>query len=253
MKNPAGTVLRIQKTSIHDGEGLRTVVFLKGCPMRCIWCSTPESQNREIEFGYGSVMTAQEVIAEISKDEVFYFHSGGGVTISGGEPITQADFTAAILYESKKRAINTAIETGMYGGFDELRKILPYLDVLYADIKHIDSDTHKRLTGAGNELILENIKSAADIFGGSVIIRVPLVPTLNMTRENAGGIAEFCMSAGNISEIQLLPYHRLGIDTYRALNRNYEIFETKIPNNEEKEAFASIMRAIATEIRIVTY
>ena len=113
-----GRVLRIEKTSIHDGEGLRTVVFLKGCPLRCKWCSTPESQRMEIEKGYGKDMTVEEVVKEICKDEIFFFHSGGGVTISGGEVLMQADFAKEILISCMEQGIPTAIETSLYSSYD---------------------------------------------------------------------------------------------------------------------------------------
>ena len=241
--NDKGTVLRIEKTSIHDGDGLRTVVFLKGCPLRCMWCSTPESQRAVIEHGYGSVMTVAEVIKEISKDEIFYFHSGGGVTISGGEPLLQADFTAELLKESKRRGINTAIETSMFGDFGSIKKLLPYLDTLYADIKHIDSNAHKHFTGAGNETILENIKAAAECFGGNIVIRIPLIPTVNMTAENAAGIAEFCRGLSKVHMIELLPYHRLGVETYRKLDLEYGFFDVEVPSAGDVEGFAEVVRA----------
>ena len=232
-----GTVLRIEKTSIHDGAGLRTVVFLKGCPLRCMWCSTPESQSGAIEYGYGEIMTVDDVVKEIIKDEIFYFYSGGGVTVSGGEPLAQADFTAAILRESKKRAINTAIETSMYGSFDELQKILPYLDVLFADIKHIDETAHQQATGFSNGLILDNIRAAAETFDGEIVIRVPLIPSWNMTQENATGISDFCKNLGRSVKIELLPYHRLGLETYRRLNRENEFYDVETPNGDEIREF----------------
>ncbi|MCL2873996.1 MAG: glycyl-radical enzyme activating protein [Defluviitaleaceae bacterium] len=236
-----GTVLRIEKTSIHDGDGLRTVVFLKGCPLKCKWCSTPESQCVDIEHSYGNIMTADEVIKEISKDEIFYFHSGGGITISGGEPLLQTDFTSKILQESKIRGINTAIETSMFGNFSDIKKLLPHLDTIYADIKHINSDIHKEFTASGNELILDNIKSVSEIFNGNIIIRVPLIPTFNLNIENAKGIAKFCNELNKISMIELLPYHRLGVDTYRKLGLGYDFFDVKTPSCQEVEEFANII------------
>ena len=246
----AGTVLRIEKTSIHDGPGLRTVVFLKDCPLKCRWCSTPEAQSSSIEFGYGLIMTVGEVMKEISKDEIFYFHSGGGVTISGGEPLIQADFATEILKESKRRAINTALETSMFGDFSELSKLLPYLDTLYADIKHINTNAHRQFTGVGNELILDNIRAAADSFDGEIRIRIPLVPTFNMTSENAEGIGKFCSDLGKVCEIELLPYHRLGVDTYRILGKEYSFSDIKTPELGELEAFADVVRENAKGVTV---
>lgn len=237
----SGTILRIEKTSIHDGDGLRTVVFLKGCPLRCSWCAAPESQSSEISHGYGAFMTVDEVMKEISKDEIFYFHSGGGVTISGGEPLMQADFTAEILKQSKLRGINTAIETSMQANFDDIEKLFPYLDTIYADLKHIDNDLHKKFISAGNKLILDNIKAASQRFAGSLIIRVPLIPTFNMDDETAEGIAKFCKTLDNLSKVELLPYHRLGVETYRKLGIPYDLSDIEIPPKSEIKRFASIV------------
>ena len=138
-----GTILRIERSSIHDGEGLRTVIFLKGCPLRCAWCSTPEGQAEEIESAggktYGSVMTVDELMTEVVKDEVFFFHSSGGITFSGGEPLQQADFVAEVLRRTQMLGINTAMESSLCFPFSELEKVLPHLNILFADLKHIDS------------------------------------------------------------------------------------------------------------------
>ena len=239
-----GTVLKIEKISMHDGDGLRTVVFLKGCPLKCSWCSTPESQGREIEHGFGRIMTVNEVIAEISKDEIFYFHSDGGVTISGGEPLLQVGFTEAILRESKQRGINTAIETSLYGNFDDVKKLLPYLDTVYADVKHIDSEIHKKFTGVGNELIFDNIKAVSGCFSGNLIIRLPLIQTVNMTSQDAEGIAAFYKELVSVNKFELLPYHRLGIGTYRKLGLPYDFYEEKPPSKKDVDEFEARLSAL---------
>ncbi|MDD2573590.1 MAG: glycyl-radical enzyme activating protein [Bacillota bacterium] len=273
-----GTVLRIERSSIHDGQGLRTVLFLKGCPLRCIWCSTPESQNPVPEKGYakercrecglcveacpagalsldgesgglqinrekcrgcfacvdkcpsgalkryGYSMSVEQAVAEVSRDEIFFFHSGGGVTISGGEPLSQARFTAAVLRECKRLGIHTAIETCLFAPWEDVKMALPWLDVLYADIKVMDGALHKKLTGADNTLILENLRRAdASPYNIEIIARVPMIPGITDTGENLSETVRFLRQVKKLKDIELLPYHRLGTDTYKHLGREYSL------------------------------
>jgi pyruvate formate lyase activating enzyme len=218
-----GTVLRIEKCSIHDGDGLRTVVFLKGCPLSCDWCAAPESQDIKTQ-GFGSVMSAAQVLVEIAKDEIFYFHSNGGLTISGGEPLFQPEFTHVLLRESRKNGINTAIETCAYGDFSIIEKLLPYLNVLYADIKHLRDEEHIRHTGVSNSIILENIRRIAHNFSG-LRIRIPLIPGVNMDEDQIKAAAGFCKSLERLELVEFLPYHRLGSETYRRLGRKVPAYQ----------------------------
>lgn len=236
MGENAGIVLRIERASVFDGQGLRTVVFLKGCPLACAWCSTPEGQRPEIEQAkettYGMLMTLEEVIAEVSKDEVFFFHSGGGVTLSGGEPLMQADFAAAILRASRLRGINTALESSVSAPFAELEKVMPLLDTMYVDIKLMDEAMHRKYCGAGNRRILDNIGRLTAVRPSlRVIARVPLVPGVNDSDDNLAETALFCSNHG-IGTIELLPYHRLGVPTYAKLGRAYSLPEVRPPSAE---------------------
>jgi len=237
----SATIIRIERNSIHDGQGLRTVLFLKGCPLKCAWCSTPESQAPDPERGYlrrrctlcglcaescpakalsrsaehktfkfngarcqkcfscaaicptraikwyGYKITAAEALREIVKDEIFYFHSGGGLTLSGGEPLSRPGFAKAVLRGCKKLGIHTAVESCLYLDFADLEATLPGLDLLYADIKHMDNRQHARWTGAGNKLILDNIvKIDQSAFPLEIIIRIPLLPGINDTEKTCG-------------------------------------------------------------------
>jgi pyruvate formate lyase activating enzyme len=226
-------VLRIEKSSLHDGDGLRTVVFLKGCSLHCSWCSTPESQSPVIEQGYGKIMTSEQVMQEVTKDEVFFFHSGGGLTVSGGEPLLQADFVAELLQESHHRSINTAMESSMCLHFDEVIKVLPHLDTLFADIKHMDANKHKDYCGKDNTMILDNIRRAAAWKSSlKLIARVPLIPGVNDDDENMRSLGEFCASLQHLDGVELLPYHRLGVGTYAKLGRRYLLPTVKTPSAE---------------------
>ena len=223
-----GRVLRIEKTSIHDGEGLRTVVFLKGCPLRCKWCSTPESQRMEIEKRYGKDMTVEEVVKEICKDEIFFFHSGGGVTISGGEVLMQADFAKEILIFYMEQRIPTAIETSLYSSYDKIRELLPYLTSMYIDFKVADERLHEFYTGVSNKRIKENLVKVDAEFAEDIHIRIPVIPTVNMNENNMKDTIKFLSNLKHIKDIELLPYHRLGLETYERLGKVYELKDVEM-------------------------
>lgn len=280
-----GTVLRIERTSIHDGAGLRTVLFLKGCPLQCSWCSTPESQCWAPEKGYdagrcigcglcvascptgalhlssegskvsvdqakcsrcflcvvkcphrawkqyGSIMTVEEVIREIAKDEIFFFYSGGGVTVSGGEALSQVDFTAAVLRACGRRGIPAALETSCYAPWGEMEKILPFLQNLYVDLKLMDRDLHQQWVGVDNSLILDNIRRIdQSSHPVEIMVRIPLIPGLNDSDDNLAATGAFCRSLKKLKVIEILPYHRLGKETYSHLGRDYAFKELLPPS-----------------------
>ena len=245
-----GRVLRIEKTSIHDGEGLRTVVFLKGCPLRCKWCSTPESQRMEIENGYGKDMTVEEVVKEICKDEIFFFHSGGGVTISGGEVLMQADFAKEILKSCIEQGIPTAIETSLYSSYDKIRELLPYLTSMYIDFKAADEKRHEFYTGVSNKRIKENLVKVDTEFTGDIHIRTPVIPMVNMFEKNMKEMIKFLKNLKHIKDIELLPYHRLGLETYERLGRVYELKDVEIPDMEILKKMAEVIRAEDSEATV---
>lgn len=238
MEELQGIILRIEKSSIFDGGGLRTVVFLKGCPLSCAWCSTPESQSAEIESvpeeTYGSQMSVSQVMEEIEKDRIFFFHSNGGVTISGGEPLVQADFLQALLKECKFIGLNTAMETSLSMPYSEVLKVVPFLDTIYADIKFIDCHKHRLYCGQENTMILQNIQRlAAEKQPHKIIIRVPLITGINDSDDELSSIADFCNQLQYINGIELLPYHRLGIGTYEKLGRTYMLKDVRPPSPED--------------------
>lgn len=249
-----GTVLRIEKTSIHDGEGLRTVVFLKGCPLRCRWCSTPESQRPEpehVEDGcYGMLMDSQDVVREIAKDEVFFFCSGGGVTISGGEVLCQAEFAREILAGCIHMGIPTAIETSFFAPYERIAMLIPVLSSCYVDFKLCDEDLHLRYTGVSNRLIKDNLQRFAGEFDGDIHIRIPLVPTVNMDEDNIAATAEFLGGLPSVKDVELLAYHRLGVDTYRKLGRTYELSDIASPSYERLLETAGLLHSFAPSLSI---
>lgn len=223
-----GRIFDIQRFSVHDGPGIRTIIFLKGCVLRCRWCCNPESQNYASEImtlsgkskTVGEDVAVEEIMAEAEKDAPYYRRSGGGITLSGGECLCQADFAADILRACKDYGFNTAVESAASIQYSEIKKLLPYLDLFLMDIKHIDSAKHKEFTGKDNSLILENAVKLSNN-AEKLIIRVPVIPTFNDTPEEIGAIAGFAAGLHNVNEIHLLPYHRLGQDKYAGLGRVY--------------------------------
>lgn len=227
--NTKGRIFDIQKYSIHDGPGIRTIVFLKGCAFRCRWCCNPESQEFKIQkmtFGgkektVGYDVTVKEVIDEVLKDMPYYNRSGGGLTLSGGESLLQPEFAVDLLRAAKDYGINTAIETTAFAPFETIEKYLKYLDYVLMDVKHMNEQKHKEFCGQSNKLCLENAKKIKES-GADLTIRVPVIPTFNNTKSEIAEIAKFAKSLG-VKKLHLLPYHRMGEDKYYGLGRDYAL------------------------------
>lgn len=234
-----GRIFDIQRYSIHDGGGIRTIVFLKGCPLRCKWCCNPEGQHYNVEkmaLGgkekiVGQDVTVGEIIDIVERDRIYYRRSGGGLTLSGGESLTQPDFAVALLKTAKERGINTAMESTGFADFSVISRYLPYLDLYLMDIKHMNSAKHKEFTSQPNELILENARKITDA-GARLIVRTPVIPTFNATKEEIGEIAKFASSLKGVTQMHILPYHRIGTDKYKGLNREYSLTGIEPPSKE---------------------
>lgn len=252
-----GRIFDIQKFSVYDGPGIRTIVFLKGCALRCRWCCNPESQEYDIQImqtadgtkTVGKDVSVGNVIEEVLKDRPYYRRSGGGLTLSGGECLLQSDFSAALLEAAKKNGINTAIESTGFSKFENIEKLLPYLDLYLMDIKHINSKKHEEYTGKPNELILENAKKVAQR-ANKLIIRVPVIPTFNDTEEEIEEIARFASSLDNVDELHLLPYHRLGEDKYSGLGREYSLKDIVPPTDEKMELLKRVVEKYRLKCQI---
>ena len=238
-----GRIFNIQKFSVHDGPGVRTIVFLKGCPLRCRWCCNPESQSYEIEQmniagtvkTVGKDVTVGEIMDDIIKDKPYFRRSGGGITLSGGECLYQPEFAEGLLMAARDLGLTTAIETTANASFEVVERLLRHLDYCLMDIKHVNSDKHKEFTTRPNELILENAKKIAEYEGVDLTIRVPVIPGFNDTPEEISQIAEFAASLKGVEEIHLLPYHRMGEDKYKGLGREYLMAGTYPPTAEKME------------------
>ena len=247
--NTKGRIFDIQRYSIHDGPGIRTIVFLKGCVLRCRWCCNPESQNYDIEtmmvHGKPKIMgqdvTVREVMETVEKDRQYYRRSGGGLTLSGGESLCQPDFARDLLRAAKESGINTAMESMGCAPYETIEKILPYLDTYLMDIKHTNVAKHKEFTGKANDLMLENAKKIAESGLTNLVIRVPVVPGFNDRADEIEGIARFADGLKGVKKIHLLPYHRLGQDKYEGLGREYLMGDVLPPTNDKMETLRQIV------------
>ena len=253
-------VTDIQSCSMHDGPGIRTTVFFKGCPLKCIWCHNPEciSYEREVlsypekcigcglcEKGCysgakvicGTEMTSEEIFAKILLDKPYYGENGG-VTFSGGEALSYPEILKELISLCKKEGISTAIETSLFP-YDE--EILSSLDLVMADLKIWDDDSHKKYTGVSNERIKENFKKL-DELGVPFVVRTPLIPGITDSRENIENIRNFVKNFKNIQKYELLPYNPLGNSKLLALGKEAVIFDEKETNVKELTEYADISR-----------
>ncbi|EHL16803.1 glycyl-radical enzyme activating protein [Peptoanaerobacter stomatis] len=285
-----GIVFDIQRFSIHDGPGIRTIIFLKGCPLRCRWCSNPESQKAKPELMFsralcigcgkcvkvckvkaiepekeyivnkekctacgecalvcpagalimkGKEMSVEEVIKEVKKDATQYYRSGGGVTLSGGEALTQSDFAKELFKACKAQGWHTALETEGYASEEVIREVIPNVDLVLLDIKSFDSDVHLAYTGVRNELIKKNAKIIQEL--ADTVIRVPVIPNFNANEKEITDIVKFIKTLPNIRKVHLLAYHRYGENKYKLLGRNYEMNGTEELSEEFVEKFKTIV------------
>jgi len=296
-----GTIFNIQRFSVHDGPGIRTTVFLKGCSLHCFWCQNPEGIRLKPEIMFfpdrcigcgrcftvcprgahviqegthvylrqkcivcgkctetcyagalmptGKSMTVDEVVKEILRDRIFYETSDGGVTLSGGEPLLQRDFSRAILERCKAEELHTAIETAANCQWIDLARLLPVTDIIMMDIKHLNPDKHCQVTGVSNKLILENVRRLAQT-SKPIIIRVPVVPTVNDTAEEIGAIIQFVGAFQNLQYLELLPFHRLGESKYHNLGLNYPASHLKTLTKEKMGQLAARAKESGVEVRI---
>ncbi|MDR2553460.1 MAG: radical SAM protein [Treponema sp.] len=248
-----GLLFNIQKFSLHDGPGIRTVVFFKGCPLSCRWCSNPESQRAEpclLWEGKKGVPDSREyslgeTLELCLQDRPFYEETGGGVTLSGGEVLTQRHFAAALIRSLRDEGIHTALETSGYAEGKVFAEVSSAADLILFDLKHYDSRRHAEGTGFPNELILTNLKNA--LRAGRILLpRIPVIPGYNSLPEDAGAFARLLLSLG-LSRVQLLPFHQFGEKKYALLRRPYAMQGVPQVHPEDLEEYRGIFLALGID------
>lgn len=258
-RNTAGRIFDIQRYSIHDGVGIRTIVFLKGCALRCRWCCNPESQSFDIQTMtingkskvYGKDVTVEEVMEVVKRDMPYYKRSNGGLTLSGGESLLQPEFARDLLHAAKDLGISTAMESMGFAKYETIETLLPYLDTYLMDIKHMDPKKHEQWTGKENTLMVENAMKIAKSGLCNLVIRVPVIPGFNDSVEEILAIARYADSLPGVNKIHLLPYHRYGEGKYAGLGRDYLMGDVPSPTDEYMEKLrAAVVRETSLNCQI---
>ena len=288
-----GCVFNVQRFCVHDGPGIRTTVFFKGCPLNCLWCHNPESKDPAPEIAYraaqcigcgacikacpqgchtltesghvyertnctrcgacarvcpgvleivGREINASEVLAEVLRDRRFYENSGGGLTLSGGEPAVQLPFALALLERAKENGVCTCVETCGYVPQAHMKSLAAYTDLFLYDCKETDPALHERFTGVAPDIILQNLR-LLDGLGKRIILRVPIIPGFNDRPDHFRRVAEMVNGLLNVQEIQLMPYHPLGHAKYESLGRQYPLSELSFPDKETAAKWLAAVKA----------
>ncbi|NLM45533.1 MAG: glycyl-radical enzyme activating protein [Firmicutes bacterium] len=316
MKEPTGRIYDIQRFSVHDGPGIRTEIFLSGCPLSCLWCHSPESQHYEPKIAWFEIrcigaevcgqcitacpqqavalgkrktspvdnkeiqlvqidrercddcglcaeacpakalclttkeITLAEVMEIIERDRPYYEKSGGGVTISGGEPMVQYEFTLELLKACKEAELHTCLDTTGFAKFELYWQVMPFVDLFLYDLKHMDTKRSQKLTGVPNELILENARKLAAA-GAKLQIRIPVIPRLNDTEENLRATAVFCRELGAaVQLVQILPYHSLGAVKYERIGKTYKLVNVKAPDEGRMKEIKEFLEGFNLKVKI---
>jgi len=302
MNQPSAYITDIQRFSVHDGPGIRTIVFLQGCPLSCKWCQNPESisfspvlmmeQAKCIKCGEcipvcpqksiyvdesseiatdrftcntcgeceavcfalarrlsSKLMTDKEVFGVVIRDETFYLNSGGGLTLSGGEPLCQIEFCESLLGMCKKAGISTAVETCGFAGWSNIERVISEIDTFLFDLKMYSSKLHEKWTGVSNELILENLKKLSGL-NSNIIIRIPLIPGVNDTNEEFTLMIDFLCAFPNSYDIHILPFHHIGSSKYTQIDLRYELENINEENEERIMACKSIAESKGFKVNI---
>lgn len=249
-----GMVFDIQSYCLYDGPGIRTAIYLKGCPLKCFWCHNPESQKKEMEIVYcedkctkqqkveqiGQMYEVSELVQEVIKDVVYFKNSGGGVTLTGGEPTYQKEFLIELMMELKKHNLHIALETCGHFGPGLIDDLIKYVDLFLFDLKHIDNNKHIQGTGVSNEVILQNFKIIHQRVGSQrIIVRIPLIPGFNNDLESIAQFQTFLAGQDFSGEVHALPYHNMGVEKYKKIGRT-DIPSIRVEDQTELEKYLSL-------------
>lgn len=291
LKNTRGVVFNVQHFCLHDGPGIRTSVFLKGCPLRCLWCANPESQRKQPQILWnwekctgcgacvaacpqqalsmedgrlhqdsaactgcgacvsacpqqarelsGKWVTAEEILHQVEEDRIFY-REEGGMTLTGGEVLSQPEFSLALLRLAKEKGLSTAVETSGFGAWETLKELAPCCDLFLYDCKHLSPEEHQACTGQSNQRILENLQNLSEEFPEKEIwLRAPVIPGYNDSRENMKALGELARQTPGCSRVELLPYHNLGEGKRQQLGE--KPFPGQVPSQEHMAQLQAIV------------
>lgn len=248
MNNLIGNFMEPQNFSVNDGDGIRTIIFFAGCPLRCKWCANPEGLYLDNNLVHK--YSVEHLLNVIERQEIFYRYSGGGVTFSGGEATLQQNLLRELVNKLYDKAINLAIESSGYFEFDEVKDILKKLDLIFIDIKHMNDSKHKEFTGVSNTKILNNIKRLNEV-NDNIVVRVPLIDGVNADKENIIETARFVKANIKNPKLELLPYHSLGDEKYDALGIEKPSRDFKRPS---VELIKELIKSIKAEgVEVVSY
>jgi len=300
LRTLTGRIFDIQRFSIHDGPGIRTTVFMKGCPLRCIWCHNPESISTRLQLSFvpdrcigcghcfrccpngahrmegdrhvldralckscgacaeqcyagalelvGRDATVGDVLDEVLRDKPFYDTSGGGLTLSGGEPLLQIDVAEALLAGAKEHGLHCSIETCGYADFAAIERLLPHTDLFLYDIKETDPARHVEYTGVTNERIVANLHALHDA-GATILLRLPIVPGLNDRPDHFQNIALLAQGLPRLLAVQIMPYHRLGTSKQERLGMEPSLPETAAPDKETVAGWNATLRKLGVRVK----
>lgn len=300
-KVPSGLIFDVRRFSIHDGPGIRTTVFFKGCPLYCWWCHNPESrsdhselmeyENRCLRCGtcvdacpqhaitqagetlftdpnrcqlcgtcvevcpsdarqlVGKPYTLPILMQLLERDRPFYKESGGGITLSGGEPLMQPTFAATLLQSCKQAGLHTALDTSGYAPWELFEQILPYTDLFLYDIKLMDDDQHIHFTGVSNTLVISNLKQLSR-HGAAIHLRLPIIPGITDGVENLQHVADLAKSLPGVRRLDLLPYHDAFLSKCSRLHEEYQLAELKPPSAERMAEIVASLRSIGIPVQI---
>jgi pyruvate formate lyase activating enzyme len=229
-----GTIFNIKRFALHDGPGIRTTVFLKGCPQKCQWCHNPESFEPGISDGIGRIIAAEDLFHEIEKETIFYDQSGGGVTFSGGEPMMQPQFLSEVLDKCRETEIHTALDTTGSVPPKIFDSVVDKIDLFLYDLKLLDDAEHIKYTGISNRYALENLENLSKK-GKRVIVRFPMIPGITDTEENLDAMAAFLSNLKGIRDIDVLPYHKTAEAKYGRLKIENKMSGIQPPSPERIE------------------
>ncbi len=243
-----GYIMQLQNFSVNDGEGIRTIVFMAGCPLRCAWCANPEGQSACNPMTHW--METEEVLKELRRQAIFYRWSGGGVTFSGGEATAQPAFLKELVDALYDEGFSLAIETCGQFDFQELEPTLRKMDLIFMDLKHIDPEKHRAFTGVDNRLILENIIKTAGL-GVPMVVRIPAIVGVNCDAAAMEGAFAFLRDNHLDVDLEFLPYHRYGEAKYKELGMDLPSEDFGIPTAEQLDAWTK--KAESYGLRVVSY